>query len=55
MGVYIDRELTEATTPSKAVPKSRSLDTNPKIQECDEHTWFVVRLRIGQLQHPLRR
>ena len=31
--------------PSKAVPESGSSDT--KSREHDEHTWFVVRLRIG--------
>ena len=33
--------------PSKEVPKSGSLDTNTQNpRERDEHTWFVVKIRI---------
>ena len=28
---------------------------NPKSRECDEHTWFVVRLRIGPVTESLKK
>ena len=33
--------------PSKAVPQLEHWIQIPKSRECNEHTWFVVRLRLG--------
>ena len=55
MGTYADRELTEATTSQKQFLHLDHWIEIPISRECDEQSWFVVRLRMGPAAASLNR